>query len=106
MGGMGIFATLVPVSAFLAGLKRVGPRDASLLSTFEPAVTVALAALILSEPVRMDMLLGGGLILAAVILTVSKQINKLLLNPNPISSRSSADCHLRKYTPPMFFLYY
>ncbi len=61
--GMGILATLVPVSAFLAGLKRVGPRDASLLSTFEPVVTVVLAALILSEPIRVEMLLGGGLIL-------------------------------------------
>jgi drug/metabolite transporter (DMT)-like permease len=83
MGGMGIIATLVPVSAFLAGLKRVGPRDASLLSTFEPAVTVALAALILGEPVRMDMLLGGGLILAAVILTVSKQKQRTASQPKP-----------------------
>lgn len=73
LAGMGVVATLVPVSAFLAGLKRLGPRDASLLSTFEPVVTVILAATILGEAIRPDMLLGGGLIVTAVVLTVTRR---------------------------------
>ena len=35
-----IVATVIPVVTFLAGLKRIGPTDASMLSTLEPVVTV------------------------------------------------------------------
>lgn len=68
-----LVATILPVVTFLAGLKIVGPSDASLLSTLEPVVTVALAALLFGESIQPAMLLGGGLILGAVILlTVSR----------------------------------
>ncbi len=65
--GTVIFATIVPVSTFLAGLKLVGPTNASMLSTFEPVVTVILAAILFGEQLSATSLLGGGLILAAVI---------------------------------------
>ncbi|MBA4374892.1 MAG: EamA family transporter [Anaerolinea sp.] len=71
VAAIAVVATIIPVATFLAGLKIIGPTDASLLSTLEPVVTVALAALILSESVQPVMLLGGGLILAAVLLTVN-----------------------------------
>ncbi len=63
-----LIATVIPVTTFLAGLKRIGPTDASMLSTLEPVVTVLLAALLLSETLQPVALLGGGLILAAVLL--------------------------------------
>lgn len=66
-----VVATMIPVSTFLAGLKIIGPTDASLLSTLEPVVTVVLAAAILGEAVQPIMLLGGGFILLAVMLTVN-----------------------------------
>lgn len=70
VGGIAVLATMIPVATFLAGLKIVGATDASLLSTLEPVVTVILAATILHESILPMMLLGGGLILAAVILTM------------------------------------
>ncbi len=63
-----LVATVVPVVTFLAGLKLIGPTDASMLSTLEPVVTVLLAALLFGEILRPITLLGGGLILAAVLL--------------------------------------
>jgi drug/metabolite transporter (DMT)-like permease len=66
--GTVIFATIVPVSTFLGGLKLVGPTNASMLSTLEPVVTVILAAMLFGETLSPLALLGGGLILAAVIL--------------------------------------
>ena len=63
-----VLATIVPVVTFLAGLKIIGPTDASLLSVLEPVVTVGLAALLFGEIIKPAMLLGGGLILAAVLL--------------------------------------
>lgn len=65
---MVLLATLIPVITFLAGLERIGPTNASMLSTIEPVVTVLLAAWILSEPLPGIALLGGALILAAVLL--------------------------------------
>ena len=68
VAGIVLLSTVIPVTAFLAGMKRIGPTDASLLSTLEPVVTVILAAILLGESLPLLSLLGGGLILAAVIL--------------------------------------
>src|SRR5512136_1593095 len=51
-----IVATVIPVATFLAGLKRIGPTDASMLSTLEPVVTVVLAALLFQEKLQSDTL--------------------------------------------------
>jgi len=63
-----LVSTVVAVSAFFAGLRRVGPSEAAILSTFEPPVTVALAFLVLGERLTPAQLLGGALVLAAVVL--------------------------------------
>jgi drug/metabolite transporter (DMT)-like permease len=62
-----LVSTVVAVSAFFAGLRRVGPSEAAILSTFEPPVTVALAVLVLGERLTVPQLAGGALVLAAVI---------------------------------------
>jgi drug/metabolite transporter (DMT)-like permease len=64
--GLALISTVVGTVTFFAGLGLVGPTDASTLSTLEPVVTVALAALILSETIQPLQLAGGALILAAV----------------------------------------
>jgi drug/metabolite transporter (DMT)-like permease len=63
-----LVSTVVAVSAFFAGLRRVGPSEAAILSTFEPVVTVALAYVALGERLTPAQLAGGALVLAAVIL--------------------------------------
>ena len=73
VAGIVLIATVIPVVTFLAGLKRIGPTDASLLSTIEPFVTVLLAALLLNESLQPLTLLGGALILAAVLLLTRSQ---------------------------------
>ena len=55
------------ILAFFAGLARVGPTTASILSTLEPVVTVALAALVFGESLGAVQLAGGALVLAAVV---------------------------------------
>jgi drug/metabolite transporter (DMT)-like permease len=73
---MAVIATVIPVAAFLAGLKRIGPADASMLSTFEPVVTVLLAALLLGERLSPLALLGGALILVAALLLTRSQFRQ------------------------------
>ncbi|WP_247002261.1 EamA family transporter [Halosolutus gelatinilyticus] len=63
-----ILATVVPVLTFFAGIARIGASRASIISTAEPAVTVALGALVLGEPVTVVTIGGGALVVAGVIL--------------------------------------
>lgn len=66
--GMVIFNTIVPVLAFLAGLVRVGPTVASLISTLEPVFTVLLAATFLGERLAGLEVIGGLMVLSAAVL--------------------------------------
>jgi len=68
IAAIAVVCTVMPLVAFLAGLARVGPATASILSTAEPAFTVALAFLVLGETLGAVQLLGGGLVLGAVLL--------------------------------------
>jgi drug/metabolite transporter (DMT)-like permease len=63
---LSVVSTVVSVSLFFAGLSRVGPTSASILSTVEPVVTVGLAAVVFGETLSAVQLGGGVLVLAAV----------------------------------------
>ena len=76
IGAIVIVATVVPVVTFLGGLSRIGPTNAALLSTLEPAVTVLLAATLLGESLKPLSLLGGGLILLAVALLTRQELRR------------------------------
>ena len=67
LGGLAVVSTVGGIALFLAGLKRVGPAAASILSTLEPVVTVALASLAFGEALGPAQLAGGALVLAAAL---------------------------------------
>lgn len=72
VSALALISTVIAAGSFLAGLERVGPVVASTLSTIEPVVTVFLATLILSETITSGQMVGGSLILFAVLLLVKK----------------------------------
>lgn len=76
IAGLVVLATALPVMAFLAGLKRIRPTDAAMLSTLEPVVTILLAGWLLGETLPPLALLGGALILAAVLLLTSGDLRR------------------------------
>jgi drug/metabolite transporter (DMT)-like permease len=67
LGAMALVSTVGAILTFFAGLARVGPSAASILSTVEPVVTVALAALVFRESLGAVQLAGGALVLGAVV---------------------------------------
>ena len=71
-----IISTIIPVVTFLAGLEIIGPTNAAMLSTLEPVVTVLLAAWLFGERLTLTALIGGGLILVAVILLTRVELEK------------------------------
>jgi drug/metabolite transporter (DMT)-like permease len=72
LGAIALVSTVVAILAFFAGLKRVGPSLASVVSTLEPVVTVALAWLVLGESLAAGQLAGGALVLAAAVLLAAR----------------------------------
>jgi len=64
---LSVVCTVLAITTFFLGLARVGPSTASIVSTVEPACTVALAAVFFSERLDAVQLLGGALVLSAVV---------------------------------------
>jgi drug/metabolite transporter (DMT)-like permease len=90
-------STVAAIGLFFAGLRRVGPTSASILSTVEPVVTVVLAALVFGETLGAVQLAGGALVLAAVpTLALARRegsgrprvVAGTRANPAPASARS------------------
>ena len=66
--GLALFATLIPVAAFLAGSPRIGPSTAATLSTLEPVVAVTIAVLFMGERPTYAMFFGGAMVMLAAVL--------------------------------------
>jgi drug/metabolite transporter (DMT)-like permease len=62
-----VVSTVAALGLFFAGLRRVGPTTASILSTVEPLVTAVLAFVVFGERLTGVQLLGGALVLGAVL---------------------------------------
>jgi drug/metabolite transporter (DMT)-like permease len=67
LASLAVVSTVGAISLFFAGLRRVGPTTASILATVEPLVTVVLAFLAFGETLGSVQLVGGALVLAAVV---------------------------------------
>ncbi len=67
-GGHRRISTVGAVLCFFAGLIRVGPSKAAILSILEPVVTVASAALVFGETLTPTQALGALLVLGAVLI--------------------------------------
>lgn len=66
-GMIALVSTVGAIVLFFAGLRRVGPSTAAILSTFEPVVTVALAYAAFGEDLSGVQILGAALVLGAVV---------------------------------------
>jgi drug/metabolite transporter (DMT)-like permease len=82
--GVGVVAGWIAVQAFYAGAQRVGAAQASLLSTVEPLWTVLAAGILLGERLGPIQLVGGGLILAGVVLSQTGGSGKPAELPRPV----------------------
>ncbi len=65
--GIAVVSTVGAVGLFFAGLQRVGPTAASILSTVEPLVTVGLAFVVFGESLGATQLAGGALVLLGCV---------------------------------------
>jgi len=67
LAAIAIVSTVTPITLFFAGLRRVGPSTAAILSTLEPPTTVALAFVVFGESLTGLQLVGAALVLGAAV---------------------------------------
>ncbi|MCA1711672.1 MAG: DMT family transporter [Actinobacteria bacterium] len=77
--GVTVLGTVVAVAAFFAALPLLGPSDTAVLSTLEPVVSVAVAAVALGERLSLVQVAGGALVVAAVVV-----LARLVPVPEPL----------------------
>jgi drug/metabolite transporter (DMT)-like permease len=68
-----LISTVLGLIALFAGLKRIDTANTAIISTFEVVVSVALASIILGETITLLKILGGCLIISAVILLAKNE---------------------------------
>jgi len=66
---LALISTVLAFWSFFAGLQKTGPSTAALVATLEPVVAVLSSVLILAEPLTARTVLGGTLVLAALVVT-------------------------------------
>jgi drug/metabolite transporter (DMT)-like permease len=91
LGAIAVVCTVVAVTLFFAGLRRVGPTRASIISTAEPVTAVLLAFAIFGETMTLLQLAGAALVLAGVlaVATPSRPVAQRL-RPNVVGDARSA----------------
>lgn len=73
---LALFSTVVSFWAFFAGMKYIGPTQASVVSTFEPIVTTISAVMLLNESINLVKILGISMVLTSVILLILLERDK------------------------------
>ncbi|WP_329001202.1 DMT family transporter [Kribbella sp. NBC_00709] len=68
LAAVALISTVAAILLFFAGMARVGPSVASILSIFEPVVTVAAAAAVFGEHLSATQWIGAAMVLSAVLI--------------------------------------
>lgn len=69
MVAIAVVSTVFAFWAFLTGLEMVGASSTAIVSTLDPVVAVLCSVLFLSESLSLNIVVGGCLVLAALLLT-------------------------------------
>jgi drug/metabolite transporter (DMT)-like permease len=72
VAAIALLATVLPIAAFLGGVRRLGPSRATILGTVEPPLTIGLSALVFGERLTPVQLLGAVLVVSAVVIVQAR----------------------------------
>ncbi len=73
-----LISTVIAITVFQKGIKIIGASNASILSTFEPIVSMILGVTLLKEPISFKIVIGCMMIIASVIVLTLSYKNKNL----------------------------
>ncbi len=92
VGAIALVSTVAAILCFFAGLARVGPSAASILSTLEPLVTVGLAAAAFGESLGAVQLVGGALVLGVVLVMQWPARPRVTFAPGTDAALANVNC--------------
>jgi drug/metabolite transporter (DMT)-like permease len=87
IAAVGVVAT-AGMGTFVAGIRRLGPARASIVSAVQPALTPVLGFLVFADRLRPQQALGGALVVAAVVLAESRVLRRWGGSPFTAGSRA------------------
>ena len=70
---MAVFCTVLPTWMMSEGIRRIGANHSAMISSVGPVSTIAIAAIVLSEPVSAVQICGASLVIAGVLLISTKR---------------------------------
>lgn len=73
VSGVAFFSTVTAILTFFQGMKIIGPSRASIISTLEPVVATLAAFLLFAEKMTWVQVLGGLMVIGAVILVQKEE---------------------------------
>ena len=92
LAALAVVSTVLAISLFFAGLDRVGPTAASILSTVEPLTTVLLAFLVFGETLSAVQFAGGTLVVSAVLVLQVRGFPRIARVPAPAATPTGRSC--------------
>jgi drug/metabolite transporter (DMT)-like permease len=85
--GLGLVATAIAIQTFYAGVARIGGARAALISTVEPIYTIVLATILFDERLTDMQIVGGLLVLCAVVLAETGRHQPAAASTRPAAGR-------------------
>jgi drug/metabolite transporter (DMT)-like permease len=85
---LAVVSTVVPLVVLLLGIRAVGASTAAILSCFEPAVVVAVAAALYGERLSPMQLVGGTAVLASVLILAKRRPRPAAPHEGVVAGRS------------------
>jgi drug/metabolite transporter (DMT)-like permease len=80
---MAIVSTVIPFTAFLVALRHIAPTNATVTSTVEPFLAALGALLLFGEKFTVTQLLGGLLVVAAIVVVQMPERTPAPILPPP-----------------------
>jgi drug/metabolite transporter (DMT)-like permease len=86
--GVATIAGIIPIGTFYIGAQRLGAARAALISTVEPIFTIVAAGYLFKESLTAIQLVGGALILGAVLVAEWGSIRSASPRRSPARKRT------------------
>lgn len=66
---LAVVCAFIAILCYCVGVRMIGPSNASIINTFEPACACVFGYLLIGDQITISMIIGGTLIIMAVLLT-------------------------------------